>query len=74
MTSLSLGNTHESLTLSCGDLTIDVFEWDFEVPIGYVLARDIIYANSSQATVVQVIDGDTADVVIDSKKFRVRLL
>lgn len=63
-TGLSLGNAHESLRLICGDVLIDTFSWDFDIPTGYILRRKVLDATPEQAIIQRVIDGDTLDTVI----------
>lgn len=69
-----MGNAHESLTLHCGDVTVDTFAWDFSVPTSYVLRRDVLYAVPVQSLITHVVDGDTIDAIIEGKKTRIRLL
>lgn len=74
LTGLTLGNTHESLALICGENLIDTFTWDFSVPSGYILRRDVLMGRPQKTTVLGVIDGDTLDVILEGKKTRIRLL
>ena len=74
LTGLSMGNTHELLTIICGDTLIDTFSWDFEVPTSYILRREVLLGTPVQTTIIDVVDGDTVDAIIDGKKTRVRLL
>lgn len=73
-TGLSLGNTKETLELRCGDILVDTFSWNFEVPEGYILHRDILGMLPVEVNVVNVVDGDTIDVILRNKKTRIRLL
>lgn len=74
LTGLSLGNTTEKLELRCGEFLIDTFSWDFPIPTGYILRREMLDHTPRMVTVVQTVDGDTIDVILDSKKTRIRLL
>ncbi len=74
VTGLNLWNSHESLKLLCGEIVIDTFQWDFEVPVSYIIHRDVIYAQPQQALISHVVDGDTVDAMIEWKKIRLRLL
>ncbi len=73
-TGLSLGNSHDTLELRCGEILVDTFSWNFEVPSGYILRRDMLDMPPTQGDVVNVVDGDTIDVMLHNKKTRVRLL
>ena len=53
---------------------VDTFSWEFEVPEGYVLYRDMLDLLPIQVGVVNVVDGDTIDVMLRNKKTRIRLL
>ena len=64
MTGLSLGNTHDTLELMCGGELIDSFSWDFPVPTGYILHREVLYGLPQESTIISVIDGDTVDAMI----------
>jgi hypothetical protein len=52
MTGLSLGNSHEVLELICGDTSLDAFVWDFPVPDGYILRREVLYPEPIYVPVV----------------------
>ncbi len=73
-TGLNLGNSRETLEIICGQSQIDSFSWDFPVPTGYILRREVLMGLPEQATITHVIDGDTVDVMIGGKKTRLRLL
>lgn len=62
------------MLLKCGDIHIDSFSWDFDVPTNYVITREILQGAPDQGKVVKVIDGDTMDIMIDGVLTRVRLL
>lgn len=53
---------------------MDTFAWDFDVPANYILTREVLFAQPTRALIVDVIDGDTVDMLIDGKKTRARLL
>lgn len=74
ITWLTLWNTKEKITLTCGENAIDTFSWDFPVPTSYILRRKVLQNTPEQATVVRVIDGDTIDVTIAGEITRLRLL
>jgi len=69
-----MGNTHEILSLTCGEVLIDTFSWDFEVPTSYILRREVLRGTPVQSVIMSVIDGDTVDAGIEGKKTRIRLL
>ncbi|MBP7774068.1 thermonuclease family protein [Candidatus Gracilibacteria bacterium] len=73
-TRLTLGNTRDSLTLSCADTVIDTFSWDFPIPTGYILRRKVLHGTPEQALIERVIDGDTIDATVAGTKTRLRLL
>ena len=56
MTGLSLGNTHDVLELMCGGELIDTFSWDFPIPTGYILRREVLYGLPQETTIISVID------------------
>ena len=74
ITGLNMGNTHEILSLTCGEVLIDTFSWDFEVPTSYILRREVLRGTPVQSVIMSVIDGDTVDAGIEGKKTRIRLL
>lgn len=74
VTGLNLGNTHDELKIMCDGNSIDTFSWDFPIPEGYILRREILYPEPTNALVSNVVDGDTIDVIIDGKTTRIRLL
>lgn len=53
---------------------VDTFSWEFEVPEGYILSRDTLDLLPVRVDVVNVVDGDTIDVMLRNKKTRIRLL
>ena len=65
VTGLSLGNTHDELEIVCSGDIIDTFSWDFPIPDGYILHREILYPVPTKALVSDVVDGDTVDILID---------
>jgi micrococcal nuclease len=71
---LSLGNDKETLELRCGEFLIDTFSWNFPIPSGYILRREMLDYAPRIITVLNTVDGDTIDVMLDSKKTRIRLL
>jgi endonuclease YncB( thermonuclease family) len=71
---LTLGNTRDSLKLSCADTVIDTFSWDFPIPTGYILRRKVLHGTPEQALIERVIDGDTVETTIAWTKTRLRLL
>lgn len=73
-TGINLGNSRDSLSLKCGDVDIDSFSWEFDIPTGYILRREVLYAIPEQGIVTRVIDGDTVDAMIAGVKTRIRLL
>lgn len=74
ITGLTLGNTRDQVELLCDENAIDRFSWDFPIPEGYIVHREVLYPEPKRALVSEVIDGDTVDVIIEWKKSRVRLL
>lgn len=60
--------------LTCGDAVMDTFVWDFDIPANYILTREVLFAQPTKVLVMDVIDGDTVDIVLNSKKTRARLL
>lgn len=48
--------------------------WDFSIPSGYILRREMLDRPPLQVNVVSVVDGDTIDVILRNKKTRIRLL
>jgi endonuclease YncB( thermonuclease family) len=74
ITGITLGNTRDTLTLTCGGVQIDSFAWDFTIPTNYILRREILYWVPEQAVVTKVVDGDTVDATIAGVKTRIRLL
>ncbi len=74
VTKLSLGNTSDTVTLKCGEYGIDTFSWDFPVPDGYILRREILNNIPQKVMVENTVDGDTIDVILSWEKIRVRLL
>jgi endonuclease YncB( thermonuclease family) len=74
ITGLNMWNTHDILTLTCGEVVLDTFGWDFQVPTSYILRREVLRGTPVQSAIMSVIDGDTVDAVIDGKKTRIRLL
>jgi len=53
---------------------IDTFSWNFSIPSGYILRREMLDMPPARVSVVSVVDGDTLDVIWNSKKTRIRLL
>lgn len=74
ITGITLGNSRDTLTLTCGGVQIDSFAWDFTIPTNYILRREILYWVPEQAIVTKVVDGDTVDATIAGVKTRIRLL
>lgn len=74
LTGLNFWNTHDEIKIVCDGNSIDAFAWDFPIPDGYILRREVLYPEPTKALVSNVVDGDTIDVAIDGKKTRVRLL
>ena len=62
------------MKIICDGNSIDTFEWDFPIPDGYILRREVLYPEPTKALVSNVVDGDTIDAIIDGKKTRMRLL
>lgn len=55
-TGISLGNSHDKLEMHCGDFLIDTFSWDFDIPSGYILRREMLDTPPVQVPVVSVVD------------------
>jgi endonuclease YncB( thermonuclease family) len=71
---ITLGNSNDSLALTCWGVLIDSFIWNFTIPTNYILRREVLYWNPEQALITRVIDGDTVDATIAGVKTRIRLL
>ncbi len=65
ITGLTLGNTRDQVELLCDENTIDRFSWDFPIPAGYIVHREVLYPEPKRSLVSEVIDGDTVDVIIE---------
>lgn len=74
MTGLILGNENESLSLTCGEVSVDAFAWNFPVPTGYIIRREVLFGIPEQTIITAVIDGDTVEAIIGGRKTRIRLL
>jgi endonuclease YncB( thermonuclease family) len=74
ITWLTIWNTKDTLTLTCGEHTVDIFSWDFPIPTGYILRRKVLKGIPEQAFIIRTIDGDTIDAVIAWVTTRLRLL
>ncbi|MEI6710801.1 MAG: hypothetical protein WCK88_00585 [bacterium] len=55
-TGITLGNSHDKLEIHCGDFLIDSFSWDFDIPSGYILRREMLDTPPVQVPVVSVVD------------------
>lgn len=60
--------------MRCGEFLIDTFAWDFAIPSGYILRREMLDTPPVQVSVTSAVDGDTLDVMLYNKKTRIRLL